>query len=95
LQNIKEDVDINKNVSEHTRENINKSEDEQDFQENKPLKLLKVNKNKGNKKNKTEDIMVFDFEENKEEEINGFYEGEIPLDKEARVIWEFAKNSEG
>lgn len=59
------------------------------------MKLLKVNKNKGNKKNKTEDIMVFDFEENKEEEINGFYEGEIPLDKEARVIWEFAKISEG
>lgn len=54
-----------------------------------------MNKNKGNKKNKTEDIMVFDFEENKEEEINGFYEGEIPLDKEARVIWEFAKISEG
>lgn len=94
MQNIKEDVDINKNVSEHTRENINKSEDERDFQESKPLKLLKVNKNKGNKKNKTEDIMVFDFEENKEE-INRFYEGEIPLDKEARVIWEFAKISEG
>ncbi|WP_160690582.1 phage replisome organizer N-terminal domain-containing protein [Clostridium sp. C2-6-12] len=97
LQNIKEDVcmRVNKSISEDICENINKSEGRQDFQENKHLKLLKVNRNKGSKKKKIEDIIVFDSEENKEEPIVNFYDGEIPLGKGEHVIWEFAKLSEG
>lgn len=89
LQNIKEDatIEINKNVVEDSRENINKEKGE--LQE-KSLKLLKVkNNSRGHKKKKTEDISVFDFEENEEEQIDGFYDGERPLGKGERVIREF------
>lgn len=33
--------------------------------------------------------------QNKEEQIDGFYDGERPLGKEECVIWEFAKIFEG
>lgn len=97
LQNIKEDtsMEINENTVENSCENINKSEGGGDLQE-KPSKLIKMKNNcKVDKKKKTEDIMVFDLEENNEEQIDGFHDGEIPLGKEERVIWEFAKISEG
>lgn len=97
LQNIKEDaaIEINKNAQESVCENINEAEARTDLQE-KTSKCIKMkNNSKGNKKKKTEDIIVFDFEENKEEQIDGFYDGERPLGKEECVIWEFAKNSEG
>lgn len=95
LQNIIENADdINKNVAQDTCETINEAESGGDFQK-KPSKLIKMkNNNKSYKKKKTEEIKVFDFEENKEE-INGFNDGEIPLGKGERVIWEFAKSCEG
>lgn len=91
LQNIIEDADINinKNAAEDTFENIC------GFQE-KPLKLLKVqNNSKKDKKKKTDDITVIDYEENKEEQIDGFFDGEKPLGKGEHVLWEFQKFCEG
>lgn len=97
LQNIKKDVHvkINKNTPQNTCENINEPEVEVNLQE-KNLKFLKVkNNNKGRKKITTQDITSFDFEENNEEQIDGFHDGEIPLGKGERVVWELAKSCEG
>lgn len=97
LQNIKEDaaIEINKNVEESVCKNINEAETGTGLQE-KPLKLLNVKNNgKGHKNKKTEDIIVFDFEEKEEEQIDGFYDGERPLGKGERVIREFQMFWEG
>jgi predicted phage replisome organizer len=95
LQNIIEYADINKNAAEDISKNINEADSREDFKE-KPLKLLKVeNNSKKDKKKKTDDITVIDYEENEEEKIDGFFDGEKPLGKGENVLWEFQTFCEG
>jgi predicted phage replisome organizer len=97
LSNIIEDaeINVNNNTDEDTSENINEVNCKDDLQE-KPLKLLKIpNNSKEDEKKKTEDISVIDYEENGEEQSDGFCDGEKPLGKVEHVLWEFQASCEG
>jgi predicted phage replisome organizer len=94
--NIEEaDEKSNKNVEENAYENRNEAEGVTYLKEG-PSKFLKgKNNSKGNKKKKTEEIIVFDFEKNQEEQLDGFYDGKIPFGKGERVLMEFSAFCEG
>lgn len=89
--------DISKEEKSFEKEtNIKIEESDLDTLQDNSTRVLKVKNNKRNyKKKKTDDIITFDFEENEYNEINGFHEGEISLDKGEHVIMKIPMFSEG